>query len=159
MKTTACLVPMPDPDRHWLPASNSADHRSSQERGFCNPRRLAGPPRFRTTRSPEFPNISRHAAVRMQQGRISKGDIQTAMRYGHLYHARNAAIYIVGRREIRKYDGVPAMTLALNGLHVICSTDARHVITVYRNPTFKRSSFDSKRREKKPPHNRGRFSR
>jgi hypothetical protein len=70
------------------------------------------------------------------------------MRYGRVFRARAAAIFIVGRRELHKYDGIPAMISTLDGLHVICSTDARRVITVYRNPTFKRSSFDSKCRRK-----------
>jgi len=90
-------------------------------------------------------DISSHATVRMQQRRISAAEIDLAVQYGRLYRARDAEIFVVGKQEIRKYDWVPEMTAALDGLHVVCSPTTGAVITVYRNRGFKRSSFDSRR--------------
>jgi len=97
---------------------------------------------------PAVPDLTDHAAIRMQQRRISTSDIDAAMSYGSLYETRDAAIFVVGRREIREHDRVPEVTADLNGLHVICTPDTGAVITVYRDPDFKRSSFDTRRRHR-----------
>ena len=88
-----------------------------------------------------------HAAVRMQQRRISAAHIDVAIRYGRVFHTRDAEIYVIGLREIRKYRKDPRMTAALNGLHVVCGRSGR-IITCYRNMHFKRNSFDWSRRRR-----------
>jgi hypothetical protein len=150
MQNTACL-----PARSKFDERGPQDHRTAsltatRGDGFCNPRGPRAAQTYCGRHALSLPRISRHAARRMQQSRISIKDIETAMDYGHFYMARQAAVFVVGRREIGKYSSARKMPATLNGLHVICSVDLRCVITVYRNPELKRSSLDAKRRGHHP---------
>lgn len=90
--------------------------------------------------------LTNHAVTRMQQRRVSETDIDLVIGYGRVFHTPAAEIFVVGQAEIRKYDRVPEMSPALNGLHVICDRDTGAVITVYRDKSFRRASFASQGR-------------
>lgn len=75
--------------------------------------------------------LSRHANIRMQQRGISPDQVAATLRYGSRYFARDAFIYVMGKREIRKFADFPGVTPELNGLRVICDKSAR-VVTCYR---------------------------
>jgi hypothetical protein len=92
------------------------------------------------------PGLTDHAVTRMQQRRVSETDIDVAIGYGRVFHTPAAEIFVVGQSEIRKYDRVPEMSPALNGLHVICDRHTGAVITVYRDKSFRRAAFASQGR-------------
>jgi hypothetical protein len=77
------------------------------------------------------PHLTFHAAVRMQQRRISEEDIDLVMRCGRLYYGRDAEIYILVGRDLRGHVSSDRIS-RLNGIHVICDRSGE-VRTTYRN--------------------------
>jgi hypothetical protein len=79
------------------------------------------------------PKISEHADQRQIQrfpGKTNVADLGT--RYGRKTHGSGCLVYIIGRREIKKYGEIAPEIRDLNGLHVYVSYDGT-VITLLQN--------------------------
>jgi hypothetical protein len=77
-------------------------------------------------------SLTRHAWERMGGRGVSPDAIGMVLNYGRAAHTRGATIYVVGRKEVRRYrqDGIDLA--ALEGLQVVCA-DNGAILTVYRN--------------------------
>ena len=74
-----------------------------------------------------------HASRRMSARNVSVEAIELALDYGRFRFTRGALCFAIGRKEVAaaRRDGLDLR--ALEGLHVVLSTDGLQVITVYRN--------------------------
>lgn len=78
--------------------------------------------------------ISSHALKRMDARGLNRKKFQMVFRYGR----RVRIIYVIGKREVKKYQMKEGVWLAhLEGIQVLCSPNETTVVTVYRNRDFK----------------------
>lgn len=77
-------------------------------------------------------NLTRHAWQRMSGRGLSPAAVSLVLNYGRAAHTRGATIYVVGRKEVRRYrqDGIELSSL--EGIQVVCS-ESGAILTVYRN--------------------------
>jgi hypothetical protein len=83
----------------------------------------------------QFP-VSKHAAKRMQQRRISEMAVDIVLEYGREIYTRNACICVIGRKEVRKCLRQGMDLSAHAGVHVVLASDGT-VMTVYRNSVLR----------------------
>jgi len=81
-------------------------------------------------------NLTKHARQRMNLRGLSESAVNTALEYGRLACVRGAAIYAVGRNEVRFYADLGIDISTYEGVQVVCSPDGT-VLTVYRNRDFR----------------------
>lgn len=77
-------------------------------------------------------SLTQHAWERMGERGLSPATVRLALNYGRDVHVRGATIYVVGRKEVRRYrqDGIELSSV--EGVQVVC-TDSGAILTVYRN--------------------------
>jgi len=78
--------------------------------------------------------ITKHASRRMDKRSIKEWQIEYVLDYGRICHNRKAIIYAVGHKEVKEYG---RFLEACEGVHVICSSDSKVVMTTYRNHNFR----------------------
>jgi len=78
-------------------------------------------------------SLTKHAAERMAERRVSCEDINAAMQCGRMYHRRGAVIYFMGRREAGEYTKDARLQGRLTGMTVVCDSRTQAIITSYRN--------------------------
>ena len=76
--------------------------------------------------------LTHHARQRMNQRCLSPAVVQATLEYGRIVHARGAAIHVIGRREIARYDLDGIDLSSCDGVQVVCNKDGT-VLTAYRN--------------------------
>ena len=75
--------------------------------------------------------LSDHAIERMYTRQVRPAQIVRALRYGRVIHARGAVHFVLGHKEVARYDAVRP---ADNGVQVVVSDlDDGTVMTCYRN--------------------------
>lgn len=74
-----------------------------------------------------------HAKKRMLQRGIKLEMAEKAVLYGRKIHKNGVQYYVIGRKEIKKYNNVDLK--ALNGIHIVVNKkdDNYIIITAYRN--------------------------
>jgi hypothetical protein len=87
---------------------------------------------------------SSHAAVRMNQQRISRQEVELVIEHGTRVHNAGALFFFMGKRDLPETLSA-ADRERLEGLTVVSSPDKRIVITVYKN---RRAIRDIKRKPK-----------
>jgi len=80
--------------------------------------------------------LSEHAANRMCERNVNRGEINSALKYGRVTFNRGAKIYAIGRKEIEFFKQHEIDLIGLDGVQVIVSPDDE-IITVYRNNDFR----------------------
>ena len=76
--------------------------------------------------------LTRHAWKRMGGRGFSPEMIRKVLEFGRETHARGATIYVVGRKEIKRYGKKGVDLKGLDGMQVVCSEEGA-IITAYRN--------------------------
>ncbi len=76
--------------------------------------------------------LSRHAWQRMGARGVSSSTINKVLTYGRVIHARGARIYVIGRKEIKRYMDQGINLDDLHGMQVICGKNGM-IMTLYRN--------------------------
>ena len=94
---------------------------------------------MRTTPTDGDAALSRHAADRMNQRRLSGAWVELVQQYGREVFARGAVFCFVGRKEVAEYAARADLT-GVEGVHVLVARDGT-VITVYRNRGFHPSRY------------------
>ena len=79
-------------------------------------------------------HLTKHASSRMDKRSIDKWQVDQVLAYGRICHNRKAIIYAVGRKEVREYG---RFLESCEGVHVICSSGSKVVMTTYRNHDFR----------------------
>jgi cbb3-type cytochrome oxidase cytochrome c subunit len=77
-------------------------------------------------------DFTTHAAIRMQQRRISETAVVTVLMYGREVYIRGACVCVLGHKQIVRCLRHGLDLSAHAGVHVVLSTDGA-VLTVYRN--------------------------
>ena len=76
--------------------------------------------------------LSRHAWQRMGARGVSSSTINKVLTYGRVIHVRGARIYVIGRKEIKRYMDQGIDLDDLHGIQVICGKNGT-IMTLYRN--------------------------
>lgn len=76
--------------------------------------------------------LSRHAWRRMGARGVSASAINRVLTFGRVIRTRGATIYVIGRKEIKRYMDHGVNLDDLHGMQVICSKNGT-IITLYRN--------------------------
>lgn len=76
--------------------------------------------------------LSHHAWQRMGARGVSSSAINKVLTFGRVVHTRGATIYVIGRKEIKRYMGQGENLDNLQGMQIICSNNGT-IITLYRN--------------------------
>ena len=76
--------------------------------------------------------LSRHAWKRMGARGVSSSAINRVLTFGRVVHARGATLYVIGRKEIKRYMDRGIDLDDLHGMQVICSKNGT-IMTLYRN--------------------------
>ena len=86
--------------------------------------------------------LTDHAWSRMTARAIPAAAVSHALRSGRAVHRRGAIIFALGRREVERAREQGIDLGRCEGIQVVCATDRRAVMTVYRNRDFRRSLRD-----------------
>ena len=76
--------------------------------------------------------LSRHAWQRMGARGVSSSAVNKVLTFGRVIYARGATIYVIGRKEIKRYLDQGINLDDLHGIQVICSQNGT-IMTLYRN--------------------------
>lgn len=88
--------------------------------------------------SPEYRfNLTGHAQQRMDQRGVSESVVEFVLEFGRKIYSNRALFHVIGRKEISKLEDQCPELKALEGIHVVTSTDGLSVITVYRNSNLR----------------------
>lgn len=77
-------------------------------------------------------DLTRHAAVRMQQRAIPVRAIDAALAFGRQIRAKGVTFCVIGRKEVRCYARLGVDLSEAEGLQVLIGSDGA-VVTAYRN--------------------------
>ena len=64
---------------------------------------------------------------------ITKEAIDIVLKFGREIRAKGAVFYVLGKREIQKFQKINPNLKALEGVQVVTSIEDGTIITVYRN--------------------------
>ena len=78
-----------------------------------------------------------HARHRASIRGIAADVVDLVLAYGRAVYARDAAIYAVGRKEVRSGRHLGVDLMRCQSVHVVCSSSSDTILTVYRNERFK----------------------
>ncbi len=81
--------------------------------------------------------LTKHAWKRMNARSLPPEAVASALQYGRVVYTRGAAIHVIGRKEIRKYEKRGINLSVYEGIQVLCNPKDGTVITVYRNRNFR----------------------
>lgn len=98
------------------------------------------------TTTDHFPCLTHHAAKRLSQRGVSESQLRLVIEFGRKVHAHRAIYYIVGKKEIGKYQGVIPGFELLEGIQVVVNSSDDVVLTVFRNHSFRRIRSYKRRR-------------
>lgn len=76
---------------------------------------------------------SYHAQARMGLRGITEEAIDLVLKFGREIRAKGAIFYVLGKREIQKFQTINPTIQALEGVQVVTSVQDGTIITVYRN--------------------------
>ena len=76
--------------------------------------------------------ITRHADSRMHARGISMQAVEAVISFGRSFELHEASIYVIRRKEIRRFKGEGVDLSEFEGIHVVCGEEGR-VLTVYRD--------------------------
>lgn len=77
-----------------------------------------------------------HAMNRMCERGMNPNDIYCTLKYGEAVYDRGALVFRLGKKHVKRYaDHVDLESR--EGVHVVCTTSDRNVMTVYRNREFR----------------------
>lgn len=85
-----------------------------------------------TSNKAQAPDLTLHAATRMQQRGIKRDDVRAALNFGRRIHAKGVTFYVVGHKEVRHYALAGVDLTEVEGLQVLVSDDGS-VVTTYRS--------------------------
>ncbi len=77
-------------------------------------------------------DLTRHAAVRMQQRAIPVRAVHAALIYGRQIQAKGVTFCVIGRKEVKRYAALGVDLSDIEGLQVLVGGDGA-VVTAYRN--------------------------
>jgi hypothetical protein len=77
-------------------------------------------------------NLTKHASERMSGRGLSPAAVRMVLNYGRTAHVRGATIYVVGRKEVDRFQQDGIALSSVEGVQVVC-TDSDEILTVYRN--------------------------
>jgi hypothetical protein len=80
--------------------------------------------------------LTRHAWKRMTSRNLSASAVQAALECGRVAYVRGAAIFAIGRKEVKRYSLKGTDLSRYEGLHVVCTPEGT-ILTVYRNRDFR----------------------
>jgi hypothetical protein len=94
----------------------------------------------KTTRRPGLPEpfrarelaLTKHAWARVSARGFGPDAVDAVLRYGRSTHIRGAEIFVIGRREVRRWAPRGVDLDGYEGVHVVCC-DGVHAVTAYRN--------------------------
>lgn len=89
--------------------------------------------------------LTDHAWSRMTARAIPAEVVDHALSSGRAVHVRGVLIFALGRREVAQAWEQGIDLRRCEGIQVVCATDRRAVMTVYRNRDFRRSLRDRRR--------------
>src|SRR2546426_7710411 len=69
--------------------------------------------------------ISKHARRRMSARRLRNQPVDAAIRFGRRIHTRKAVFYVIGRKEVEKWNFRGIDLSGFEGIHAVCSADGR----------------------------------
>jgi len=72
----------------------------------------------------------------MSARRLRNQPVDAAIRFGRRIHTRKAVIYVIGRKEVEKWNFRGIDLSGFEGIHAVCSADGR-ILTVYRNRSLR----------------------
>ena len=81
--------------------------------------------------------LTKHALDRMNSRRFSPDVVDKIMNYGRVVFIRGAAIHVIGKKEVRKFQEKGINLSAYEGIHVVCTPTDDSVLTVYKNKDFR----------------------
>ena len=80
-------------------------------------------------------SLTKHAAERMVERRVSCEDINAAMQCGQMLHREGKVYYFMGRHEAQALTTDHRMQERLNGVTVVCDSGTQTVCTTHRDHT------------------------
>jgi len=84
--------------------------------------------------------VTNHAWSRMTARAITKKNVEAVLKWGKKVYLRGAKVFVLGEKEIKKVLKISNEKLnTLNGIQVVCSTNEKVILTVYKNRDFKKS--------------------
>lgn len=81
--------------------------------------------------------LTDHALTRMDERRIPRHAVEAVLRHGRVVHVRGAQYHVIGRKDIVRHHRHGINLAAYEGVQVVCASDGRTVLTVYRNQDFR----------------------
>ena len=81
--------------------------------------------------------LTKHALDRMNSRRFSSEALDNILKYGRAVFIRGAAIHVIGKKEVRKFQEKGINLSAYEGIHVVCTPTDDSVLTVYKNKDFR----------------------
>ena len=76
--------------------------------------------------------LTKHAWARVSGRGFGPDAVDAVLKYGRSIHIRGAEIFVIGRREVRRWARQGVELGGYEGVHVVCC-DGVHAVTAYRN--------------------------
>lgn len=83
------------------------------------------------------PVLTAHALSRMDDRHIPAQAVHAALRHGRVYHVRGAEVHVIGQKDVLRHRQHGIDLTAYEGVQIVCASDGRTVLTVYRNRDFR----------------------
>ena len=80
--------------------------------------------------------LTMHASQRMSARGISQSAVRAVLEHGRVVHVRGAAVYAIGRKEVRCLQRHGIDLSPYEGIQVVCIPDGT-ILTTYRNRDFR----------------------
>lgn len=77
--------------------------------------------------------LTDHALTRMEERCIPPHAVEAALRHGRVIHVRGAQYHVIGRKDVLRHQQHGISLAAYEGVQIVCASDGRTVLTVYRN--------------------------
>lgn len=80
--------------------------------------------------------ITFHAEMRMCQRGICANTLELILQFGRKIRSKGATFYVIGKKEIQKYNTIEPKIKDMEGMQVLISAEGT-VITTYRNKNLR----------------------
>ena len=80
--------------------------------------------------------LSDHAQRRMNARNLGLKAIKAALDFGRIVYTKGAIIYVIGKKEVRRFKRSGIDLRRFEGVHVVCAPSGK-IITTYRNRSFR----------------------
>jgi len=81
-------------------------------------------------------DLTQHAWRRMTARGLSLTAVQAALEYGRVAYVRGAAIFAIGRKEVKRFAMQGVDLSHYEGIQVVCAPEGT-ILTAYRNHDFR----------------------